>query len=237
MFGRQAILPVDFDDGKHPNATAVLERLEKDDGIKYKETAEVLMSHRKNVLERVKSNIIKAQKKQKEEYDKKHANSLRFKVEATVLAKDMKRKKRKGGKLDSKWLGPFTIAQDLGKGFYQLKSIINPQKIIERINGTHLKIYKSPGFLKSRKWPPLRSPTKSLLAKASSKPKFRSSSKIKSPSKTQLKLPSANLPCKHPFRSPPRPSLTMKSPPKKSSPQKSPCRISLSNDSQRIGMS
>ena len=55
------------------------------------------MSHRKNVLERVKSNIIKAQKKQKEEYDKKHANSLRFKVEATVLAKDMKRKKRKGG--------------------------------------------------------------------------------------------------------------------------------------------
>ena len=112
----------------------------------------------------MKSNIIKAQKKQKEEYDKKHANSLRFKVEATMLAKDMKRKKRKGGKLDSKWLGPFTITQDLGKGFYQLKSIINPQKIIERINGTHLKIYKSPGFLKSRKWPPLRSPTKSLLA-------------------------------------------------------------------------
>ena len=73
MFGQQAILPVDFDDGKHQNATAVLERLEKDDGIKYKETAEVLMSHRKNVLERVKSNIIKAQKKQKEEYDKKHA--------------------------------------------------------------------------------------------------------------------------------------------------------------------
>ena len=29
MFGRQAILPVDFDDGKHPNATAVLERLER----------------------------------------------------------------------------------------------------------------------------------------------------------------------------------------------------------------
>ena len=53
------------------------------------------------------------------------------------------------GRLNICGFGPFTIAQDLGKGFYQLKSIINPQKIIERINGTHLKIYKSPGFLKS----------------------------------------------------------------------------------------
>ena len=40
-----------------------------------------------------------------------------YQVGALVLKKDFKRKKRKGGKLDDRWLGPYMISKDLGKGF------------------------------------------------------------------------------------------------------------------------
>lgn len=44
--------------------------------------------------------------------------------------------------MDPKWLGPFSITKDLGKGFYKLKSIAN-SKLIVKINGAHLKIYQA----------------------------------------------------------------------------------------------
>ncbi len=51
-----------------------------------------------------------------------------------------RRKKRKGGKLDDRWLGPYQVSKDLGKGFY---SLTNEEKVtvVERVNGAHLKIY------------------------------------------------------------------------------------------------
>ena len=76
--------------------------------------------------------------------------------------KDFRRKKRKGGKLDVKWLGPYAITSLLGKGFYSLKHegngnnhfkyhyrcfctiIVHSDVIVKRVNGGHLKIYKSP---------------------------------------------------------------------------------------------
>ena len=62
---------------------------------------------------------------------------------ALVLKKDFRRKKRKGGKLDDRWLGPYMISKDLGKGFYSLSDekevTVN---IVERINGAHLKKYE-----------------------------------------------------------------------------------------------
>ncbi len=61
------------------------------------------------VLDQAKANIIKAKLKQKETYNKKHSCTETYKIGAIVLKKDFSRKKRKGGKLDTKWLGPFTI--------------------------------------------------------------------------------------------------------------------------------
>ena len=45
-----------------------------------------------------------------------------FTVRTKILKKDFRRKKRKGGKLDLMWVGPYLITKSLGKGFYQLQS-------------------------------------------------------------------------------------------------------------------
>ena len=57
----------------------------------------------------VKSNIEAAQAKQKKYYDEKFGASSCFRVGSTVLKKDFTRKKRKGGKLDYRWQGPYII--------------------------------------------------------------------------------------------------------------------------------
>ena len=51
-------------------------------------------------------------------------------------------KKRRGGKLDPQWLGPYLVVNDLGKGFYSLRSMKDNSKV-ERVNGAHLKVYIS----------------------------------------------------------------------------------------------
>ena len=77
------------------------------------------MECHKKVLESVKKNIIIAQTKQKEQYDKKHANSEVFKPGSIVLKKVFSRKKRAGGKMDFCWVGPYKILQALGRGLYR----------------------------------------------------------------------------------------------------------------------
>ena len=57
-----------------------------------------------------------------------------------MLLRDFTRRKRKGGKLDHKWRGPYEITRVLGKGLYSLKDV-NTHQIIERVNGYHLKEY------------------------------------------------------------------------------------------------
>jgi hypothetical protein len=91
----------------------------------------------------VKDNIKIAQEKQKEQYDQKHCKPPKFAVGTKVLKKDFLRKKRKGGGMENKWLGPYIILKDLGKGFYKLCEIASG-KPIERIHGAHLNIYNSP---------------------------------------------------------------------------------------------
>lgn len=91
MFGRQAILPVELDGGKN---NEILQKLEDDS--EHEKATEILKSCRKDVLQRVKTNIIKAQKKQKEDYDKKHAKPPSFNEGAKVLKRfEMEKKKRR----------------------------------------------------------------------------------------------------------------------------------------------
>lgn len=92
------------------------------------------------ILEKAKYNIVKAQQRQKEVYDRKHFYPEVYKLGTVVLKKDFSRKKRKGGKLDEKWLGPFTIIGVLGRGLYRLQAV-NSTEIIPRVNGVHLKPY------------------------------------------------------------------------------------------------
>ena len=51
--------------------------------------------------------IEKAQKKQKKNYDKKFCSNSRYVAGDLVLKKDFRRKKRRGGKLDYRWVGPY----------------------------------------------------------------------------------------------------------------------------------
>ena len=44
-------------------------------------------------------------------------------AETEVLKRDFTRKKRRGGKLDYRWQGPYIIVASLGKGLYRLKEM------------------------------------------------------------------------------------------------------------------
>lgn len=67
-----------------------------------------------------------------------------YAVGAEVLIKDYERKKRKGGKLDYRWLGPYKIEKSLGKGLYMLKEAKEAGRVIDRVHGTRLKPYLQP---------------------------------------------------------------------------------------------
>ena len=104
------------------------------------ETFQKMVEAKKATLEKAKTNIVAAQEKQKQTYDRKHCTTSEvYSVGSAVLKKDFIRKKRKGGKLDSNWIGPFTITRVLGKGLYRLESFDDPPTVVGRVNGEHLK--------------------------------------------------------------------------------------------------
>ena len=70
----------------------------------------------------------------------KHCKPGAFDIGAQVLMKDFNRKKRKGGKFDTKWLGPFQVKKNLGKGLYALTGVHSTLRI-NRVHGIHLKPY------------------------------------------------------------------------------------------------
>ena len=102
---------------------------------------ERITEERRQRLESVNENILVAQRRQKDQYDRKHSNPEVFAVGALVLKKDFTRKKRAGGKLDSRWTGPYRIINSLGRGLYSLESVQNSKNTVTRVNGVHLKRY------------------------------------------------------------------------------------------------
>ena len=61
------------------------------------------------------------------------------KANSSSRIKDFARKKRKGGKLDVRYVGPFVIVKSLSRGVYQLVS--EDGKSTVRATGAHLKPY------------------------------------------------------------------------------------------------
>lgn len=135
MFGRKAVLPVDV--------AGKVGIPDPPDDADY----ECMMDANVKRLELVKKNILAAQQKQKQIYDRKHSIPETFAVGSTVLRKDFTRKKRKGGKLDYKWLGPYRITHSIGRGIYRLQLIADPKKTVNRVNGVHLKAYKMVSYV------------------------------------------------------------------------------------------
>ena len=79
------------------------------------EVIEHLLKSREEVFTTAEANIKSAQGKQKETYDRKHQQVSTLSVGMKVLLENTAQKQRKGGKLDSRWLGPYFINRDLGK--------------------------------------------------------------------------------------------------------------------------
>ena len=155
MFGHKAIFPLNLDAGVHqgPCHEAEVTICSQGTEIQQKE------SQHKAILEEMQENIISAQKKQKKQYEKKHSKAVFYSVGTQVLKKDFRKKKRKGGKLDFPWVGPYLITISLGKGFYELQSCgKGPVTTIPRVSHVHIKVYKSLSCSPSRR---LQSPSAS----------------------------------------------------------------------------
>ena len=141
MFGRKATLPIDL---KMEQVKAVVNH-----GLFFQDNVldiEEITKQRCSVVKQVKENIEKAQIKQKQNYDRRHANPKAYQIGTKVLKKDFTRKKRKGGKMDCRYVGPFVITKSLGKGLYSLASVESPKKVTtcKSVNSVHLKPYLSP---------------------------------------------------------------------------------------------
>ena len=73
------------------------------------------------------------------------AGGLRDKIQpaALVLRKDMKRKKRAGGKMDFKWQGPYKVVKSVGKGIFQIINTNDSMQTL-KVHGMHLKMFYPP---------------------------------------------------------------------------------------------
>jgi len=119
MFGRIARLPIDFNAPLNYDADEQLKQFcsSKDPHKNAQNTMQ------KKTADTIKANIEKAQKKQKEHYNRRRSTALCFKKGSIVLKKDILRKKRQGGKLDCRWQGLYVITLSLGRGLFKLKEL------------------------------------------------------------------------------------------------------------------
>ena len=60
-----------------------------------------------------------------------------------VLMRNSQRDSCKGGKLDQRWLGPYKISEDLGKGVFKLKNPSSGHILKKTVNSCRLKPYYS----------------------------------------------------------------------------------------------
>ena len=86
---------------------------------------ERLSEQRFKTLTMAKMLIQKAQKKQKDVYDRKHSLPNSFSIGEFVLKKDFKRKKRAGGKKETRYVGPYMIMKIHGKGADESSEVRN----------------------------------------------------------------------------------------------------------------
>ena len=103
-------------------------------------TMAILLQKKKELFQKVESNIKISQQKQKETYDRKHLPK-ELAPGTEILIENTAQKERKGGKLDKAFLGPYTIHKSLGKGIYK---VMNQKGVIlkKKVNISRIKVYK-----------------------------------------------------------------------------------------------
>eukprot|EP00731_Ephydatia_muelleri_P005131 Em0002g1307a len=120
MFGTKAVLPIELsfnDEGK-----TLLDDYDNHDTQQDSDSCHVYLTNaRKEILESVKRNVMDAQRIQKRNYSRKRGKGSHFGIGDKILKKDFRRKKRAGGALDPKRLGPYEVMKDIGKGLFFVK--------------------------------------------------------------------------------------------------------------------
>ena len=103
-----------------------------------------MLEVQKKLHENALANIQKAQSDQKQQYDAKHNTHTKLKIGDMVLVESKKNDGRKGGKLEINFKGgPYTIAEDVGKGLFRLKDA-KGKLLKTAINCHRLKIWHDP---------------------------------------------------------------------------------------------
>ena len=131
VYRRSAHLPIDFDQKLNSQVTNdhLLE----------------LIDEMPQVQKKVKSQVLQAQIKQKDRYDKKLKRANQFKIGEKVLYFNVTLDQFHSEKFNPKWRGPFIINQVLPHGTYKL-STETGQLLPTPINGNLLKVYHEPLF-------------------------------------------------------------------------------------------
>ena len=111
LFQQNMRLPID--------AECLSSQKEKGEEVILDEVIDALIKSREKVFKVAEVCIKRAQKKQKETYDRKHQPSG-IAIGAQVLLENTAQKQRKGGKLEPAWLVPYTVNRCVGKGLYEL---------------------------------------------------------------------------------------------------------------------
>ena len=144
MFARSPILPIDISMDKF-SVEEVVDKWQDAGEMSPSKAQERIIQHHK-LVEVANTKISEAKEKQKFYYDSKHSSPTAYDIGTKVLLKDFMRRKRKGGKLDPKWVGPFRISRNLGKGLYNITPILigDRKSVPKRVHGVHLKVYHTP---------------------------------------------------------------------------------------------
>lgn len=133
MFQQQMRLPIDAE---------ILPQSSTHDGEdnSLEETVGALLESRNQAFQKAQMNITKAQKQQKETYDRKHLQK-ELEVGTKVLLENTAQQQRKGGKMEPLRLGPYTINRCLSKGIYELKNM-KGEVLKKKANIAHLTVFK-----------------------------------------------------------------------------------------------
>ncbi len=134
-YGREARLPIDL--------TRVAVQGDQEE-LDLETKTEKMLELQKKLHDQARENIVKAQERQKRQYDAKHNSKTKLKLGDRMLVKSMKNEGRKGGKLESQFRGgPYTISECLGDGRYRLKS--EDGKLLQQsLNCHRLKLWLDP---------------------------------------------------------------------------------------------
>ena len=83
-----------------------------------------------------------AQRIQKRNYSRKRGKGSHFGIGDKVLKKDFMCKNPAEGALDPKWLGPYEVMKDNGKGLFLVKRCDDGK--VDRAHGDNLKVFMVP---------------------------------------------------------------------------------------------